>query len=113
VAIHEAMGAEVTEQSIAAQAAQRRADAAGENTERGRRHLRDLEPGSDRGGLDSARPAGTEHARDQAARMHDSAASMHDEAVRLGIGDSDEHRRSAARHREAADAHRPHQGLHD
>lgn len=97
----------MSEQSTAAQAAQRRADTAGENSERGRRQLRDLEPGGARGGPDTARPAGTEHARDQAARMHDSAASMHDEAVRLGIGDSDEHRRSAARHREAADSHRP------
>lgn len=119
-----------------AQAAQRRADSAGANTERNRQWLRypaaddpsdERQPESpsgpaperrDRRGQDRAggrpwadtgsRPAdGTAYARDQAARMHDSAASLHDEAVRLGIGDSDEHRRSAARHREAATSHRP------
>jgi hypothetical protein len=94
-----------------AQAAQRRADAAGAHTERDRQWPRG------RAGDDQAdervwsaagpSPDGTAHARDQAARMHDNAASLHEEAVRLGIGDSDEHRRSAARHREAATSHRP------
>jgi hypothetical protein len=107
----------MTEQRFAdnaAQAAQRRADIAGENLQRNRQHLRDLTPegeistdderiwGASTGGQD-----GTAQARDRAARMHESAATMHDRAVRLGIGDSDEHRRSAARHREAAVSHRP------
>lgn len=112
-----------------AQAAQRRADSAGANTDRNRQWLRypagdqsdarqsesTAEPSPERrdgqeraGGRAGSGPAdGTAHARDQAARMHDNAASLHDEAVRLGIGDSDEHRRSAARHREAATSHRP------
>jgi hypothetical protein len=112
-----AEGAEVTGQRFAdndAQAAQRRADTAGENTERNRRHLRDLSPDGEVGSDDvrswdaaTAGRDGTAEARDQAARMHDSAASMHDRAVHLGIGDSDEHRRSAARHRQAAVSHRP------
>ncbi len=96
-----------------AQAAQRRADTAGENTERSRRHLRDLTPDGEYSSDDerawSAASAGAGNvpeARDQAVRMHESAATMHDQAVRLGIGDSEEHRRSAARHREAAESHR-------
>jgi hypothetical protein len=98
-----------------AQAAQRRADTAGANSERNRRWLRDLMPdtGTEEYGW-GAPPAagdrdqdGTAEARDQAARMHDNAATMHERAVRLGIGDSDEHRRSAARHRDAATSHRP------
>jgi hypothetical protein len=107
----------VTEQRYAdngAQAAQRRADTAEENTERSRRHLRDLTPDGEFSsdderawGAATADSSGTAQARDQAARMHESAATMHDQAVRLGIGDSDEHRRSAARHREAAVSHRP------
>jgi hypothetical protein len=109
-------GGWVTEQRFAdngAQAAQRRADTAGENTERNRQHLRDLTPdgefSTDAERAWSAASAGAGNApeaRDQAVRMHESAATMHDEAVRLGIGDSDEHRRSAARHREAAESHR-------
>jgi hypothetical protein len=75
-----------------AQAAQRRAESAGAHSERNRRRLR---------------ADGTAQARDQAARMHDNAATMHERAVTLGIGDSDEHRRSAARHRDAATSHRP------
>jgi hypothetical protein len=95
-------------------AAQRRADASGANSERRRQWLRELTPDPQPGDPDGpARQTGgpsddgTAQARGQAARMHDNAASMHDEAVRLGIGDSDEHRRSAARHREAATSHRP------
>jgi hypothetical protein len=94
-----------------AQAAQRRADAAGAQSERDPRRPRDR--AADEQADERAWTAagwsrdGTARARDQAARMHDSAASLHDEAVRLGIGDSDEHRRSAARHREAATSHRP------
>ena len=97
-----------------AQAAQRRADAAGTNTERNRQWLRNPPagdetdvPGGPAWNAASSARDGTAQARDQAARMHDNAASMHDEAVRLGIGDSDEHRRSAARHRHAATSHRP------
>jgi hypothetical protein len=97
-----------------AHAAQRRADTSGANTERRRQWLRDLTPDDSAGGdaergwtAASSAADGTAQARDQAARMHDNAASMHDEAVRLGIGDSEEHRRSAARHREAATSHRP------
>ena len=106
----------MTEQRFAdngAQAAQRRADAAGENTERNRRLLRDLTPEGEFSsdderawGAATAEQIDTAHARDQAVRMHESAATMHDRAVRLGIGDSEEHRRSAARHREAASSHR-------
>jgi hypothetical protein len=113
----------VTEQRFAhtgAQAAQRRADAAGENTERSRRHLRDMTPDGEFSsdderawGAAGAGSGGTAQVRDQAARMHDSAATMHEQAVRLGIGDSDEHRRSAARHREAAESHRPPGGPDD
>lgn len=98
-----------------AEAAQRRADAAVANTERNRHLLRPSPPDDrpDDGLADrpwSALPCaqdGTAQARDRAARMHDNAASMHDEAVRLGIGDSEDHRRIAARHREAATSHRP------
>lgn len=96
-----------------AQAAQRRADTAGANSERNRQRLRELTPDTDSQQHAREAPFGTgdhdrtAHARDQAARMHDNAATMHEQAVRLGIGDSDEHRRSAARHRDAATSHRP------
>jgi hypothetical protein len=110
-------GLDVTEQRFAdngAQAAQRRADTAGENTERNRRQLRDMTPDGELSSDDerswsaaTGEQGGTAQARDRAARMHESAATMHDQAVRLGIGDSEEHRRSAARHRQAAESHRP------
>jgi hypothetical protein len=97
-----------------AQAAQRRAENAGANSERNRQWLRELMPeaGTDEHGWGVPASAedrdrdGTAQARDQAARMHENAATMHERAVNLGIGDSDEHRRSAARHRDAATSHR-------
>ena len=98
-----------------AHAAQRRADVSVANSERRRQWLRELTPergpeqttDPDEPAWSAGKSDGTAQARDQAARMHDNAASMHEEAVRLGIGDSEEHRRSAARHRRAATSHRP------
>ncbi|HEX8627122.1 MAG TPA: hypothetical protein VF755_02995 [Catenuloplanes sp.] len=90
--------------------AHRRADDAGARTAYGRQWLRDTDAGEghpERVGDQVTRvQEWTAQAQDQAARMHDSAAALHDQAVVLGIGDEQDHRRRAERHRAAAQSNR-------